>query len=87
MDSLGIDSTKVLECVDSQGESLLEEHYNTASEVGVTGSPSLVINGVKVNAARDAESYKQAVCSSFNTMPEGCDETLDSSAATTTGSC
>lgn len=87
MDSLGIDSVEVLACVDEQGDALLDEHYNAAGAVGVTGSPSLVVNGVKANVARNAASYKDAVCSAFTDIPEICGTEMDSTTATTTGSC
>lgn len=87
MNSLGIDSSAVMSCVDSKGESLILEASNYAKELGVTGSPTLVINGVKANVARTAEAYKTAVCSAFNDAPEECSTTLDSSATTTSGNC
>jgi hypothetical protein len=87
MKSLGIDSNKVLSCVESEGESLLEEHYNVAREIGVTGSPSLIVNGIKVNPSRTAEAYKEAICSAFNNSPEECSQTLDSTGSTASGSC
>jgi len=87
MNSLGIDSTAVMSCVETSGEALTEADFNAAKEVGVTGSPSLVINGVKANVARTAEAYKSAICSAYNEAPATCGETLDSTAATTTGSC
>lgn len=86
MKSLGIDFNKVLDCVNSEGDSLLDADYRAAGQIGVTGSPTLVINGVKVNAARNAEAYKQAVCSAFNTAPEECSQTLDST-GTASGTC
>ena len=58
-----------------------------ASALGVSGSPSIVINGVKVNVARDAESMKAAVCSAFNNVPSECGEALSSTTGTTSGSC
>ena len=87
MNSLGIDSSKVMSCVDTEGDVLIQEHSQLASELGVTGSPTLVINGVKSNAARTSEAYKQAVCNAFNTAPAECSTTLDSSATTTAGNC
>lgn len=87
MKSLGIDSDKVLACVKSDGETLLEEDSNSALEFGVTGSPTLVVNGVKVSASRTAEAYKTAVCSAFNTVPSACSTELSGTAATTSGSC
>lgn len=87
MNSLGINSNQVLSCVESKGDSLLEEHYNAAKAVSVTGSPSLVINGVKSNVARTADAYKTAICSAFNNAPDLCESQLDSTVATSSGSC
>lgn len=87
MKKVGIDSEKVLECVNNKGDSLLESDFNAAKTVGVTGSPSLVINNVKTNVARNAEAYKGAVCSAFTSAPSDCDEALSTTGATASGSC
>lgn len=49
-------------------------------EFGVQGSPSLVINGAKVNSGRDAASILNLVCSSFETQPEECTAELSAEA-------
>ncbi len=87
MKTLGIDSTKVLACVDSKGADLNNAASKKAQASGVSGSPTLIINGVIVNTARNAEAYKTAVCSAYNTAPAECSETLDSSAAAAQGNC
>ena len=87
MKSLGIDDSAVMSCVDSKGEDLIAEHAARAKEYGVTGSPTLIVNGVKVNVARTADAFKGAVCDAFNNAPEECSTTLDSSATTTSGNC
>ena len=89
MKSLGIDSTKVMSCVDSKGDSLISASSSYAQQLGVTGSPTLIINGVKSNAGRTAEAYKVAVCNAFTdeTAPEECSTTLDSSTAAAAGNC
>jgi hypothetical protein len=89
MKSLGIDSTKVMSCVDSSGTSLFNQAASKAQSNGVTGSPTLVINGVKVNVARTAEAYKTAVCDAFtdSSKPAECSTTLDSTSAATAGNC
>ncbi len=87
MKSLGIDSSAVMNCVDSDGQDLIDADSQRAKEVGVTGSPSLVINDIKVNVARTSEAYKTAICEAFNEAPEECSTTLDSNAATTQGNC
>jgi hypothetical protein len=87
MKSLGIDSNAILECVDKYGEDLIEGDRQKAQAYGVTGSPTLTINGVKTNTARTAEAYKQAICSAFTeeSRPASCDNELSGSTTTTTG--
>jgi protein-disulfide isomerase len=87
MDSLGIDSNEVLSCVEESGETLVEEDYNRARELGVTGSPTLVVNDVVASVSRTSESFKGAVCSAFNNVPEECGQALDNQGSSASGSC
>ncbi len=87
MNSLGIDSSAVMACVASDGEDLIAAASQKAQENDVSGSPTIIINGVKANVARDAESIKTAVCSAYNNAPADCDEVLDSTSAATSGNC
>lgn len=81
MAEVGINEDDINDCVES-GE--WEEYYATDSELsqsyGVQGSPTLVVNGVIVNSARDAESYKKTICHYFNDAPSACEVELDSTA-------
>lgn len=43
---------------------------------GVSGSPTLVINGENISAGRDSNSLMKAICSAFNTQPEECNNNL-----------
>lgn len=88
MKTLGIDSSKVMTCVADKGDELVGQYSTRASEYGVTGSPTLVVNGVKVsNVARNAEAFKNAVCGSFNNAPAECEQVLDSGTAAAAGNC
>ena len=88
MDSLGIDSAAVLDCVDTQGEALLAASSAKAQSLGVTGSPTLVVNGAKVtNVARTANGFLGAVCSGFLQAPDSCSQVLDNEPGTVAGSC
>jgi protein-disulfide isomerase len=87
MKSLGIDSSAILSCVKSEGETLINADYASAEEEGVTGSPTLIVNGVKVSVSRTAEAYKEAVCSAFNNVPSECSQTLDSTGEAASGNC
>jgi hypothetical protein len=45
-------------------------------QYGVQGSPTFVLNGVKVSVGRNAEAVKQAICASFEEAPAECATTL-----------
>lgn len=47
---------------------------------GVSGSPTLVVNGQKVSSSRDSASLLKTVCQYFTTKPAACSATLSSSA-------
>jgi len=48
------------------------------TKYGVQGSPTLIINGAEVQAARDSQSLLTTICSAFNTPPAECSQTLSS---------
>lgn len=77
----GIDTKKISSCIESEGVEMIKSEDAVAKGYGVTGSPSLVINGTKVNATRTQEGFKKAICDAFNTAPEECAKTLEGSAA------
>jgi len=89
MKSLGINSDEVFSCVDSKGEDLLSEASSRASELGVSGSPTLVVNGVKTQpSSRTAEAFKSIICEAYSDAPSECDTALSSDAANTAaGNC
>ena len=49
-------------------------------QYGVSGSPTLIINGVKASVTRSADAVKTAVCNAFNTKPSECGTTLSATA-------
>lgn len=52
---------------------------NTA--YGVSGSPTLVINGARVSpSSRSPEAVKTLICSAFTNKPAECDQALDTTA-------
>lgn len=53
-------------------------HREENEKYGVSGSPTLVINGVTVRSSRDPASFLATICSSFNDVPEECENTLSS---------
>lgn len=83
----GASASKIEACMDSEGVSLIKAEDTAAKGYGVSGSPTLLINGVKFNGGRNPEAYKQAICDGFTTPPAECSETLSSTGATAEGGC
>jgi hypothetical protein len=48
------------------------------TKYGVKGSPTLVVNGASVSAARDSASLLKTICAGYETAPDACKETLSS---------
>ncbi|MFH0929357.1 MAG: thioredoxin domain-containing protein [Candidatus Aenigmatarchaeota archaeon] len=83
----GIDAAKIKTCVDSESVELISLDADMASIYGVSGSPTLMINGVRVSPARTPEGYKQAICDAFTEAPAACSQALEGTAAAASGSC
>ena len=79
----GMSVDKLDSCVAGEGAAMIKADDTIAKGYGVSGSPSLVINGVKVNATRTEEGYKKAICDAFNTAPAECEKTLAGASAAT----
>ena len=73
---LGIDKTKIENYMKTNAEAIYNEQSKEASSLGISGSPTFVINGVQVQVARNPEAIKEAICDAFNTEPSECSQTL-----------
>jgi len=49
---------------------------------GISGSPSIVINGKKVSTGRDSAGLLKAICAGYETQPEECAKVLSADAPT-----
>lgn len=56
-------------------------HADLNEQYGVQGSPTLVVNGMEVSAARSPEAIKQLVCASFKNSPDLCGQILSNTIA------
>jgi glutaredoxin len=77
----------------------VEAEYNTSfnaiadAEVakvdaaGVSGSPTIIMNGATYSGGRTPESYKSWICTGFLDSPADCTQSLNSTAAAAAGSC
>lgn len=78
---LGIDASKINSCMASDGEKLYNAEVSNSDSEGVSGSPTLIINGVQTQSSRSPEAIKGAICSAFNNIPSECSQTLSTSQA------
>ena len=75
----GVDVEKVETCAySSTGIDLIKADGVLSSENGVSGSPTIIINGMKYNGARTSDAFQAAICSSFNVAPELCGGVVES---------
>jgi len=81
MKGLSIDVNKINSCMSGDGQNLYSVDNSKASGLGVSGSPTFMINGAQVSVARTPENIKQAVCDAFTTAPEECNQKLSTSSA------
>lgn len=83
----GVDTAKIETCAKDEGLDLMKAQEILSTAYSVSGSPTLIINEGTYNGGRDADSYKQGICSAFNTAPAECNQSLNSSATATSGNC
>lgn len=83
----GVNVSSVGSCFDNQALAYAQEERELNTELDVTASPTLLINGVKYTGNRTPEDFKTAICSGFTEQPEACNETLESSTETAEGEC
>ena len=84
--NLGINVEKIKECQTNEAYNLLDQEIALTSktypvqdpeafgtdETSISGSPTLVINGIIYTGNRSAEDFKKAICSAFKNPPSEC---------------
>ena len=90
----GIDRTKLDSCITdpTRGITYAEDDFAREESYGVTGSPTLFLNGKKVSefnfGGRNPEAVKTLVCCGFSDQPGSCSTRLSNlSASASQGSC
>jgi glutaredoxin len=85
---LGMDVSAIEACAyGPDGIALLRGDEAKVNQYGVTGSPTLFINGQKYTGTRTPEAFKTAICDAFQTMPAECSTNLSSDVTPASGSC
>ncbi|MFA7662672.1 MAG: hypothetical protein WCX88_02025, partial [Patescibacteria group bacterium] len=84
-EEVGIDTEAVKTCFTNDAETLLANEVALNTQYKVSGSPQIFVNDTAYEGGRDAESFKQATCSAFNTTPEECSQNLSTEGAAASG--
>lgn len=84
----GVNKTELTACMtDGAGVAYAQEDFTAQGKYGVTGSPTLILNGVKVSefnfGGRTAQSLKTLTCCGFSQSPGFCSQELSGEEATT----
>lgn len=85
-----ISADKIQTCFEEKGLELMKKEAEATNKAGASGSPTMVINGVKSTAVYqygNSEAYKQEICSAFTAPPKECEELLSAAQTTAGGSC
>jgi protein-disulfide isomerase len=78
---LGIDAAKINTCIANEGETMYNAEVSNAESKGVSGSPTMIINGATVQSERNPEAVKGTICSAFNNAPSTCSTALSTTAS------
>lgn len=81
MAKIGIDKVKVNTFMTTKSEAIYEAQNARAAELGISGSPDFVINGVEIQSGRSPEAVKTLVCSAFTNAPAECSQALSTAQA------
>jgi hypothetical protein len=83
----GVNTSKVEKCYNSEAVKLINAETALDDKYSVSGSPTLVINGVQASGDRTPNGYKTSICNAFKAKPSECSKTLSSDAAAASGNC
>jgi len=71
-----VDAKKLTSCVAAKAKDYYKVDSDFSQGYGVSGSPTLVINGAQSSAGRDSASYLAGICAAFTNPPAECSKQL-----------
>ncbi|MBW2970622.1 DsbA family protein, partial [Candidatus Woesearchaeota archaeon] len=88
-EDLGLDVDVITQCEDDEGLEITQEDKKMTELFGVSGSPTVFIDGEKYAGSRTAAGFQAALCAAFDDAPAACDEIIEggTQVAATTGQC
>ncbi|MBU1198467.1 MAG: hypothetical protein KKF46_08160 [Nanoarchaeota archaeon] len=78
---LGLDIDVINKCFDEEGEALMAADKALGDLMGVSGSPSVFVDGDSYSGGRTPEAFKQGLCAAFDTAPSECNTKLEGEAS------
>jgi len=84
--SVGIDINKIAQCQEQEAMDLASQETELTKQFGISGSPTIIINGQKYTGQRTSDAYKEAICRTFKVKPSECDQKLTDNSASP-GTC
>jgi 2-hydroxychromene-2-carboxylate isomerase len=70
--SLNLDTAKIKDCEADEWEDILSKELALNKALGVSGSPTVFVEGAPYSGPRAASGYAQSLCAGFNTAPDEC---------------
>jgi glutaredoxin len=87
-ESLGYDVSAIETCFNDDGLKIGTQNLELGTILGVSGSPTIFIDGEQYGGARTPDAIKQALCAAFDEAPEECSDVLETQASSVpAGSC
>ena len=99
---IGLNEKEVENCQKTQTDNLLNKetkltdkeypidnptHYQGKEKSTITGSPTLIINGIIYSGGRTSQDYLKAICSAFQNPPAECNTKIGSKPNSSAGTC
>ncbi|MFH1134013.1 MAG: hypothetical protein V1735_05985 [Nanoarchaeota archaeon] len=83
----GISTSDIESCAVTEGLVMFQENIKKAEALGVSGSPTIYVNGQSYSGGRTSEGLKTGICSAFTEEPAACGQELSSQQQAVSGSC
>lgn len=83
----GVDAAAVEATYNTSFNQIADEEVAKTNAAGVSGSPTIIMNGATYSGGRTADSIKTWICSGFTTEPAACSQNLSATATAASGSC
>ncbi|MFC2136528.1 DsbA family protein, partial [Bacteroidota bacterium] len=75
-ESLGLNTETIITCEANEGYDLMIADKTTGDALGVSGSPTIFIDGVQYSGSRTANGFLAGLCAAFEDAPAECDDVV-----------